>query len=326
MFDRDCSVEKAAACRSAGASLALATLLAVGSLPVSSSLKAVAEPTQVTSPEIRLTEDRTSLPIVMVGEFPFVEASVAGIKGKLMLDTGAEEALILNSNRVPITDSRPLGTGRFGSGQTFEKRLARQVRGVRVGPLHFPQATDVRVQDARLLEQITPDFLGWLGYRAWANHAMKLDYRRMRVTFYRGGPGAYLKGERVMAELPLTTRSKPNIPLMSGHIADLPIIASWDSGQYGALFTNEASKLHLIRAKHLTPSKDNPGTFDLSGLVLNGRNLPPIPRVEVETRPSPAASAIGITEPHMLTIGYGLLRQYKTVWDYRRRSIYLLTP
>ena len=106
----------------------------------------------------------------------------------------------------------------------------------------------------------------------------------------------------------------------------MAIVATWDTGQYGSLNTDAPGKSELIRTKLLRSSRQAPDSFDLRGVELAGRRMPDIPALEVETEPSPAAGPIGVSEPHMLTIGYGLLHGYKTVWDYRRKRIYLLAP
>ena len=276
------------------------------------------------APEIRLAGTVVTLPIVMVREFPFVEASVAGVSGKLMLDTGFEQALSINDNRVPVSDGRPIGTGFFGSGQTFTIRLVPELHDINIGGLYYPRATVVQAQDARLLEGITPDFIGWIGYHAFASHALKLDYRNLRATFYEHGAAEYLEGERVVAELPFETRSLPNIPIMAGGVGDMSIITSWDTGMNGALYTSEAGKARMLEEGLLTPSQAEPDTFDLHGLQLNGHAMPVVRGLDIYTEPSPAAGPIGITEPHHLALGFGLLHHYKTVWDYQQRRIYLL--
>lgn len=281
---------------------------------------------QQRAPEIRLYGDTVTLPILMIEEFPFIESSVDGVNGKLMLDTGAEQALLINDHRVPVAGGRTLGSGRFGSGQRFITRLVPAVRDIRIGPVRFSHATSVQVQDARLLEQITPDFLGWLGHHAWAGYAMKLDYRASRAIFYKAGPAVYLKGEKVVAEIPFETRKLPNVPLMRGRIGGRSIIAAWDTGQYGKLFTDAEGKADLVRSRKLAISRHRSGTFDLAEFELGGFVLPGVPAMEVATTSSPASEPIGISERDMLTVGYGLLRQYKTVWDHRRRRIYLLAP
>lgn len=304
------------------AAVALSVMI---STPVLADQDAAAPPLSEQAPEVRLAGEIVTLPIVMVREYPFIEASIAGVAGKLMLDTGYQGALILNDHRVPLTGGRIIGSGFFGSGQTFEVRLISEVQDVRIGGLTFPRVTEVRTQDARLLETITPDFVGWLGYEAFATHALKLDYRALRATFYAEG-GDYLAGERVVAELPFEIRRLPNMPLMAGDLGGTPFVVSWDTGQYGALYTTDAGKARLLRDGRLTPSASDSDTFDIHGLEIDGHLLPIIPAVEVRTEPSPASGPIGITEADHLTLGYGLLQQFKTVWNFPQRRIVLLEP
>lgn len=276
------------------------------------------------APELRLPRKEVTVPIVLIDGYPFVGGAIAGVRGKLMLDTGYKQALTINEHRVPVRDARTIGTGHFGSGQTFVARLVPNVRDVRIGHLAFGIVTSVAAQDARLLETITPDFLGWFGYEAWAGHALKLDYRRLRATFYPHGLSDYLAGERVVAELEFTTRKLPNHPIVAAHLGDQPLVTVWDTGQYGALSISEADKVSMLVDGRLTPSAKEAGRFDIHGLRLGAGVIVDIAAVEVETTPFAAAGPIGITEPQVLTIGYGLLRQYKTVWDFERQRLWLL--
>ena len=59
---------------------------------------------------------------------------------------------------------------------------------------------------------------------------------------------------------------------------------------------------------------------------LGGTPVADIPGLDVSTAPFAAAEPLGLKETTILSIGYGLLRRYKTVWDFRRGRIYLLKP
>lgn len=315
---------KRACLRTAGVAGALATIVVLNTAaPVHADAPIPAKAQRAT--EIRLPKRNVTMPIIMAQEFPFVVGSIAGIPGKLMLDTGIEQALTVNDHRVPITEGRTIGTGYFGSGQTFAIRLVSELQSVQIGSLLFQLATTVQAQDARQLEAITPDFLGWFGHDAWAaSHALKIDYDRSRATFEYGPASRYLRNERLIAVLPFQTRKLPNQPLMPGRIGNLRVMTAWDTGQYGTLFTSDAKKQRMLEDGRLSPSREKPGSFDLHGLQINGDPTTDIRGIDVEEGPFPAAAPIGITEPDILTIGYGFLRQYKTMWDYRSRRIYLL--
>jgi opacity protein-like surface antigen len=310
--------------------LAAMALLAAAT-PASADDATPIPPRSERAPEIRLAGEIVTLPIVMVQEFPFIEGSIAGVSGKLMFDTGNEQALTINDHRVPISGGRAIGTGFFGSGQTFTIRLVPELRDIVIGGLAFPSATLVTVQDARLLERITPDFIGWVGHHAFAGYALKLDYRALTATFYRHVAGAgegrepgYLQGEQVIAELPFETRTLPNHPIIPGRIGEMEVTSSWDTGQQGSLYTTAEGKARLLAEGLLIPWPSDPDLFDLHGVQLDGHAMPVIRGIDVATDPSPSAAAIGITETHRLSIGYGLLHQFKTVWDYELERIYLL--
>lgn len=303
----------------------IAPLLMMAILPTAAMLNASTPPVPDHAPEVRLTGRVVSMPIVMVREFPFIEGEIAGVKGKLMLDTGMQDALVINDHRVPITGGEQIGMGHFGSGQTFTIRLNASVSGIRIDALKYSQATQVRSQDARMLERITPDFIGWVGYDFFAGHAMKLDYRQLKVTFYQGGPEEFLAGEVVIAVIPFETRKLPNIPLLPARIGDVDAIVSLDTGLNGSLYTTAEKRRLLINSGHLKPSP-NSDTHDLLNARLADIIDSSFPDLEVDEEASPSATSVGVTEETELELGYVFLRQYKTVWDYRQKQIYLLAP
>jgi hypothetical protein len=279
-------------------------------------------PNSAMAPEFRLKGDVVSLPFVMVREFPFVEAEINGVKGKLMLDTGASHALSLNQNPLHLTEGSSMGGGMFGSGQKFEVFLRPKIDSVVLpGGLTYGPVTTVQSQDATQLEHITPDFIGWMGYYFWEGYALKLDYRAGRVTFYKGGPKAFLKGETVVAALPFEVRKLPNHPIMTARIDGVDFETVFDTGQYGNLFADAATREKLTKDGAVTKAK---GEADLKGIRFTKALSVNIPRIEVHEEPFPPAAPMGLTSSSILSLGYGFLNQYKTVWDYPNHTLYLL--
>lgn len=272
--------------------------------------------------QFRLTGSTITLPIELVRGYPFIEGEIAGVKGKLMLDTGIQRALTVNDHKVLLRGGARVGTGFFGSGQTFEVRRHATVKGIRVGNLRFPQAAEVMSQDARMLEGITPDFIGWIGYEFFQDYAMKLDYKGMTVTFYKDGPDRFLAGERIVATLPFETRKLPNHPILKGRIADIDAAVNFDTGMNGTLITSDAKKARLLASGHLVLGQKK--TFNLLHINLAGKAIVSLHAIEVDKGPSPAAKPMGITEETEIEIGYALLKQFKTVWDFRQSRLYLL--
>jgi hypothetical protein len=280
-------------------------------------------PAPVRAAEARLPDDTVTLPFTMVREFPFVEGEIQGVRGKFLLDTGMRDALVINDHRVPLTGGEQIGSGFFGSGQTFVVRLNQSVRDLRIGKIAIPRVTSVRSQDASQLEAITSDFVGWLGYNFFKDHALKMDYRRSQATFYSGGAEKFLRGEKLMAVLPFQTRTLPNHPVLPTTIGDVTGVVTLDTGMNGALYLPASKKAALIASGHLKATREE-NMYDLARVNLAGEIVVDIQGIEVLEGPSPASKPIGITEDVELELGYALLRQFKTVWDYKAKRLYLL--
>lgn len=275
------------------------------------------------APEMRLSGERIVLPIVMVREFPFIEGSIAGVKGKLMLDTGHRKALAINDRRVPVVNPVSSGRGLFGSGQTFDIRVVPVVKDIQAGHLRYARVTQVQSQDAAQLERITPDFIGWLGHDFWEGYALKLDYRNSQAIFYRGSTDTYLHGEKIIAELPFESRKLANIPVIKGNIAGIDATVAFDSGQNGTLFIDAETKSLMIAEGALVRSGDG-DKYDLHRLELHGTVFDGLKNIGVDTTPFPAAIPTGLTDKTLLTLGFVFLDAYKTVWDSNKKVIYVL--
>lgn len=278
---------------------------------------------------MRMSGDPVILPFQVVREFPFVEAEVNGVKGKLMLDTGALGTLSLNHNHLNLPEGRVTGRGNFASGQTFDIIQRPSVEKVQLaGGLRFDHVTNVTSQDAAQLERITPDFLGWLGHGFWAGYAAKFDYSASKATFYQGGPAAFLQGETVVAAIPFELRNRPNIPVLIARIGDTDFQTVLDTGQNGNLFA-DASTLERLSAMGVISFTQGAETaVDIKTLrFIKG---PAISVAGIEVHPveatAPFAKAVGLASPQLLMLGYAFLKQYKTVWDYPNHKLYLLKP
>lgn len=228
------------------------------------------------APSFRLTGDKVVLPFVMVGPIPFLEAEVNGIKGKLMLDTGAEAALQLNSHVIPMAAGKPDGQGAVGSGNTFAVAIQDNVADVQIGPdLRFHDVKLVRSQDAAFMEKLTPDFLGWTGYNLWHGYAMKLDYATLTATFYKDPAGdgdvAYLEGEVIVAQIPFEIRKLPNHPIVKLRIGSLDFVGAFDTGQLGHLIIDEPTQRQMLIEKSIAAAEVYRGdaAFDVRELAFS---------------------------------------------------------
>jgi hypothetical protein len=281
-----------------------------------------------------LTEDTISLPIVMVREFPFVAATVNGVPGKLMFDTGQEDALSLNDHKVPLKDGKVVGKMGFGSGQTFDIKLYPEVATVDLaGGSSYRSIPKVKGNNLTFMEEdITPDFLGFIGHDFYRGYLFKLDYKGKRITFYRQTDSRrqskdYLAGETVIATVPFQTRKLPNHPIVPVTIGGVAFLGTFDTGMDGAVYMTKATQARLTEQRLLTTV---PGRgdilYNIAGVSLTPDIKAKVSSIHVFNETPPSAAPIGTPEPDIIQFGYAFLRQYKTVWDFSERKIYLLNP
>lgn len=301
---------------------AIVTMLVVATSAHADSPQAAVDDRALQAPEVRFMADRVSLPFTLVRFFPFVDANINGTAGRLLLDTGSLPALSLNDHRLVLSGSKPLGSGSYGSGQHFETHINEQVRNVRIAGMHFPAVSHVESHDSSQLERITPDFIGWLGYSAFQGYAMKLDYDRLTATFYRGDLRDELAQETILGRIRTRDTRRPGVPVTSGLLGDVPMDALFDTGQNAALFLDKETKRHLIKTGALTAEPG--GTFTVRHLSVDGWPVPPIEHLDVSDAPAPFNQAFGLKGPNVISLGYALLRQHPTLWDFEGNTIYVL--
>jgi hypothetical protein len=272
-----------------------------------------------------LTEDIISLPIGMVREFPFVAATVNGVPGKLMFDTGKMAALSLNDHKAPLKDGNVGGV----RGLYAEVAAVDLANGLSYRSIPNVPGTDLSFME----ESITPDFLGFIGHDFYRGYLFKLDYKGNRITFYRRTKARrqskdYLFGERVVAVVGFMTYKFPTRPLIPVTVGGINFTGTFGTGMEGAVYMTKATQASLTEQRLLTPAPDRGDSFyDIAGISLPPGFKAAVSGIRVfnKTAPDPLGLT-GAPEPNIIQFGYAFLRQYKTVWDFSESRIYLLKP
>ena len=281
----------------------------------------------------RLTAERVTLPLIVVNGFIFVPAAINGVNGKMMFDTGTGDALALNDHLLKqLGPGKALGEAKVGSGQGYTMTLRDCIHRVKIGDRNVVEVPAVESEDLGFIEKdITPDFLGFIGYGAYPGYAFKLDYVLRRLTLLKGEKGSkthLLDGETVLATLPFTTRRRPDDPFITVGISGHSFIAAFDTGQVGVLEMDDKQRDSMIKEGSLLPlaEKDDDGNtlYHVKDLeVVPGVHVS-LPGMTVRHVGSIADKGIGITEPAAIYLGYEFLSQFKTIWDWPNQTIYLL--
>jgi len=181
-------------------------------------------------------------------------------------------------------------------------------------------------------EDITPDFLGFIGHSFYRGYLFKLDYKGNRITFYRQTDARrqskdYLAGETVIATVLFHTRKLPNHPIVPLTIGGVDFLGTFDTGMDGVVYMTKATQARLTEKRLLTSVWDRGDIlYNITGISLTPDIKATVSRIRVFNETPPSAAPMGTPEPDIIQFGYAFLRQYKTVWDFSERKIYLLNP
>ena len=281
-------------------------------------------------------DDSIVFPITIINAYPFVSVEVNGINGKLMFDNGTEAALNLNDNLVNLKAKKRKGKGNFGSGQSFNENITDTIAEVKfINGLTYRNLLNIKSANMDFLQRsITPDIMGFIGYNFFKGYVLKLDYLRRKITLYknneqRSASKDFLNGERVLAVINFELRSRPNIPLVRVKIGGIDVLGAFDTGQFGLVQLEENAEKELKANGLVIPCGiDGYGEelINLKDIVIDGTfktnmsGTPPMSLKSAELFRKP----LQIREPSFMCFGYRFLDQYKTVWDYEEKKIYIL--
>lgn len=285
--------------------------------------------------------DRFTLPFETIHDYIFVEGKVNGLAGKFIFDTGYETSLRLNSNRIKNLGALTNDGVDSKSEKSFGVKAVKQVAKVSIGPTKGSQTsqnvTGAKCQNASFMERFSKDFLGWIGFDYFSSGIIKLDFRAKQITLYRNTAKRsqekdFLKGEQIIAAIPFEIRKLSGMPIVPVKIGSQSFGGAFTTGQKGTLFMSTESRQELLDDHSLTQTskKEDSGMGDLFSVRVEkmtiGSFLVPgrIEGLDSFDQPDKAKEAIGIDEPNLIYLGTAFLSQYKTVWDFPAKKIYLL--
>ena len=137
-----------------------------------------------------------------------------------------------------------------------------------------------------------------------------------------------LRGEKVLAALPFTTRRRPNDPLIPVRLGRQSFLGAFATGQSGSLEMDDALRNDLVKTGNLLPlpgrDVDGSPVYWVIDLELTSGVHISLPAMTIQSVGSPADKGIGITERATIFLGFQAISQFKTVWDWPNRTIYLL--
>lgn len=279
--------------------------------------------------------DIVVFPITIINAYPFISGTVNGVEGKFMFDTGNQVSISLNDNFIKLPNKKLKGNGLAASGQSFKTNVSDTIREIKfANGITYRNLENIISGNYDFLQKyITPDCIGYVGYNFFNGYLFKLDYFQRKITFYKTSAERsisqdFLLNEKVLAIIDFEIRKSPNDPLVKLKIGNIDVLGAFDTGQYGSLQLDSISGYKLKSKGYVT----NSGTDSGGDTLLNVKNIT-IGKFKTDLKGIEFANledtqivrnALGITEPNILDIGYRFFSQYKTVWDYTNKKIYIL--
>ncbi|OOQ58409.1 hypothetical protein [Mucilaginibacter pedocola] len=277
-----------------------------------------------------------TFPLIMIDVYPFISATVDGVEGKLMFDTGYGTSISLNDNFITLPHKKPKSVGVAGSGQSFNTNVNDTIGEVKFrNGLIYRNLLAISSANYEFLQKnITPDFLGFIGHDLFKGYLFKLDYLHRKATFYkataeRNTSMDFLIGEKVLAVVDFEIRKLVNHPLVKMKIDGVDVVGAFDTGQNGLLQLDPLSEKRLkSKGSVMISDTDSYGDtlLNVKNIVMGGKlttSLKGLVSTDLKSTQIQREKS-GIIEPNLMNIGYRFLAQYKTVWDYANKKIYIL--
>lgn len=280
-------------------------------------------------PTNRYTVDlpHTILPFHLLNGYIMMDANVNGVKGKMMFDTGTEFPFLLNNHRINLSPDALLGKGKTGSGQ--EVVLYRQNEAIKMidfgHNIHFTNIEGLIHNNFHYVDEgLDITFLGTCGHGFNRNYEFALNYDNQTIDLYSLAQTQryeYKKSDRVATMHFNPTGVDGKIPEITVSAGKHRLSGFFDTGNTGTLELTQELKDSLIREGHLIVDKGHyingiPTPYmraTLKGLVYNGVSLSTIHNLYLT-----------IGTKNRLGMGYGFLKNYISVWNYKERTIILL--
>lgn len=278
---------------------------------------------------IHLEGDIVKVPFITIGEWPFIDGEINGIKGRWMFDTGNARSISLHSKKVVGAIADTIGSGFVGSGQSFKTLEYPLIDEIKVGGLVFESVPHIDANDMNYLEPITTNVIGQVGFDFFKGYDMKMDYLRGELTFYKQKKEESWKGvkntKNYITTLKYFTRKLYNIPMIKINHKGIEFLASFDTGGgKGQFELGESNFKKLKKDGDIEDFYDEPSPlYNFYNIKLNedlkNLNLYGLYKQEL----NPAREPLGITEENYLALDYYFFSRYITVWDTKNKEIHI---
>lgn len=256
------------------------------------------------------------LPIEIHHGYVLVAGQVNGQPGRFMLDSGTPYRFFLNRNAVPLTVGPELARGRAGSGQAIVVHAALDVAALQLAghaelpDTDAPPASGMQAADFGFLQQLIPDFLGFVGAPWMAQHVLALRYAPAQLLLADADTGAdRLQQGSERVTLIHFAGQDGALPYALFQLGGIHLRALFDTGNPGSLQLTAEAHARLTQAGALHCNAGPPVTC-VPLALHHGPHL-----LESDALP------LTIGADNRIVLGAGLLQRHVSVWNLRAGTL-----
>ncbi len=246
--------------------------------------------------------DGTPFPFTMTHDRMLVDATINGVKGRFLLDTGAD-AIVLDdhfADRAHVEVLNSSDTAYMMSGEV--KTRLRKVQTVTLGnsTLHDVVAFSQSVSSREYGSDPRDQFDGFIGFDLFAAAIVKLNVYDSTMAIL--DPNTDLSSEKGLPVIVDLSQGTPIIPMTLN--SSTPVESMLDTGSPGLIFFGPdlISKYHF----KVFAGCANIGTLSIGPIVYAGES----------------ACQYGLSANYML-IGFDFLRHFDFVFDYPHARMFI---
>lgn len=266
------------------------------------------------------------LPFHLVDGFILIDASVNGVEGKLMFDTGTPFSYFLNNNKLNLNKSQKIAEGQAGSGQ--EIVLYRGDSSVSINFYDklgdFTTQAPIHTNFSFIEKGITADFLGFIGHGFFKDYEFLIDYDTQVIEFFLIDENEIselknkLDDNEIVKVLKFNNDASENIPRFELQLGSISIPAHLDTGNQSDLTLTSETKKQLFQENFLEENPhsawygeafDGKKTFNLENAQIQGTPITKIKNLKIEKGDNEAR------------LGYQFLKSYRSLWNFRDKTI-----
>jgi hypothetical protein len=246
--------------------------------------------------------DATAFPFTMTHDRMLVDATINGVKGRFLLDTGAD-AIVLDdafADRAHVEVLNSSDQAYMISGEV--KTRLRKIQTVTLGnsTLHDVVAFSQTVRPSEYGTDPRDQFDGFIGFDLFAGSVVKLNVYDATMAIL--DPNTDLSSEKGLPIIADLSQGTPIVPMTLNN--SMPVNAMLDTGSPGLIFFGPdlVTKYHFKIFAGCT----NINTLSIGPIVYAGES----------------ACQYGLSENYML-IGFDFLRHFDFVFDYPHGRMYM---